>query len=87
MLVLDADTDIERTLHAALALEAALLTLGAADDIESVAQAIADGARNLTDAVLVTLMIASPDESGTRVIASGGMEADDADETGVDCLP
>ena len=87
MLALDADTDTERTLHAALALEAALLTLGAADDIESVVQAIADGARTLTDAVLVTLAIASPDESGTRVIASGGMEADDADETGVDRLP
>ncbi len=87
MLVLDADTDTERTLHAALALEAALLNLGAADDIESVAQAIADGARRLTGAVLVTLAIASPDGSGTRVIASGGMETDDADDAGVDRLP
>lgn len=87
MLVVDTDTDTEQTLHAALALEAALLNLGAADDIESVAQAIADGARCLTGAILVTLAIASPNGSGTRMIASGGMEADDADDTGVDRLP
>lgn len=86
MLILDADTDTERMLHTALALETALLNLGAADDIASVAQAIADGARHLTGAVLVTLAIASPNGSETRVIASGGMEANDADEGSVDQL-
>ncbi len=87
MLVLDADTDAERTLHVALALEAALLNLSAADDLESVAQAIADGARHLTGTILVTLATASPNGSGTRVSASGGMIANSADEAGVDQLP
>ncbi len=87
MLVFDADTDTERALHEALTLEAALLDLSAADDIESVAQAIADGARRLTGAVLVTLAVSSPDGSETQVIASGGMTADDANEAGVDHLP
>ncbi len=87
MLTIDADTDTEHTLREALLLEAILLDLGAADDVESVAQAIADGARRCTGAVLVTLMVPSSNGSGSSVIASGGMIVEDADEAGVDRLP
>lgn len=87
ILTLDATSDTERILCEALGLESVLLELGAADDIEAVAQAIADGARRFVDAVLVTLTMSSPDGSGTRVIASGGMATDSLDDTGVDQLP
>jgi diguanylate cyclase (GGDEF)-like protein len=87
MLALDADTDTESTLHDALTLEAVLMTLGMADEIEAVAQAIADGARQFMDAILVTLTVPSSDGSGTLIIASGGMTTEDVDETGVDQLP
>lgn len=87
MLALDAETDIESTLHDALTLEAVLMTLGMADEIEAVAQVIADGARQFMDAILVTLTVPSSDGSGTLIIASGGMTTEDIDETGVDQLP
>ncbi len=87
MLALNADTDTDQSMGEALTLDAALLTLGAADDIEAVAQAIADGARQFMDAILVTLTIASPDESGMVVIVSGGMAPDGGEEAGVDQLP
>ncbi len=88
MLVVDVDVDtgIGHTRHDALALEAALLDLGAADEIEAVARAIADSARRFVNAVLVTVTVPSPDGSGALMIASGGMTAD-ADETDMDHLP
>ncbi|MCA1724779.1 MAG: GGDEF domain-containing protein [Thermomicrobia bacterium] len=86
MLAFDANTDTERILHEAVALEAALLALGAADEVEAVAQAIADSARQFTDAVLVTLTVPSVNGSETQVIVSGGMAADDVNEAGVDQL-
>lgn len=87
MLALDANTDTERTLHEALALEAALIALGAADEVEAIAQAIADRTRQFMDAVLVTLTVPSVNGSRTLVIVSGGMTTDDVDEAGVDQLP
>ncbi|MHB8646665.1 MAG: GGDEF domain-containing protein [Thermomicrobiales bacterium] len=87
MLALDAEIDNEHALDDALTLEAVVLELGAADDIASVAQAIADGARQLTGAVLVTLTVSPSHGSGSLVIASGGLTAEEADEPGVDRLP
>jgi len=89
MLVAEAETETEtgQRLRETAALEAALMDLGAADEIEAVARAIADSARQLMDAVLVTIIVPSPDGSGTLVIASGGMAGGDADETDADHLP
>jgi diguanylate cyclase (GGDEF)-like protein len=87
MLALNADTDAEYALRDALTLEAVLIALGEADEIETVAQTIADGVRQFTDAILVTLTVPSSDGSRSLVIASGGMTTDDVDETGVDQLP
>lgn len=87
MLTVDAETETGRTLREALALEAALLDLGAADEIEAVAQAIADSARRFMNAMLVTITVPSPDGAGPLVIASGGMVGGDMDEVGVDQLP
>lgn len=87
MLVVDTETEMGQTLRETAALEAALLDLGTTDEIEAVAQAIADSARRLMDAVLVTITVPSPGGSGALVIASGGMTGDDADETGVGQLP
>ncbi len=87
MLAFGAISDTERILREAVSLEAALMDLGAADDIEAVAQAIADGARRFVDAVLVTLTLPSSDGLSTLVIASGGMTDDSLDDAGVDHLP
>ncbi|GEM_PF-3953340 len=87
MLALEAEIDTDHTLRDSLTLEAVLLELGAADDMESVAQAIADGARRFVDAVLVTLTVPSPDGLGILVIASGGMMDGSMEEVGVDQLP
>ncbi len=87
MLVMDAETETGLNRGEALALEAALIHLGAADEIEAVAQAIADGARQFMDAVLVTITLPSPDGSGMLVIASGGMTVGGGDDKGIDQLP
>lgn len=87
MLTVDTARETEETLPETLVLETALLALGAADDIEAVARAIADGARRFMDAVLVTLTVSAPDGSGTLVVASGGMIAAGADDADVDQLP
>jgi diguanylate cyclase (GGDEF)-like protein len=87
MLVVDADTDAERTLRDALALEAVLRELGAVDDVANVARVIADGVRRFMDAVLVTLTVPSPDGSPPLVIVSGGLADDGVDEAGADQLP
>jgi diguanylate cyclase (GGDEF)-like protein len=86
-LAFDTDTDADRAVRDDVALDAALMDLGAADDIEDVARIIADDVRRFMDAVLVTLTVPSPDGSGPLVIASGGMTDDGADEAGVDQLP
>lgn len=51
-------------------LESVLLILGAAYEYEAVAQAIADGARQLTGVTLVTLTMMKADGSGTMVVRS-----------------
>ncbi len=51
--------------------EDVLLALGAADDYEDVAQAIADGARRLTDVAIVTLTVLDAEGSGMSLATSG----------------
>jgi diguanylate cyclase (GGDEF)-like protein len=80
-------SDTEYIMRETLALDAALLELGAADDIKAVAQAIADGARQFVNAVLVTLTVPSSDGTSTLVFASGGMADDNQDDAGVDRMP
>lgn len=68
-------------------LEQVLLALGAADDYDAVARAIADGARQLAGAMLATLTVPAPDGVGTVVAVSGGLTATAPDDQGVDLLP
>lgn len=70
-----------------LQLERALLTLGAAQTYAEVTQAIADIARELTGAALVTLTVADAEGSGTTVVASGGLALPPTEAVGVDQLP
>src|SRR5262245_32768695 len=67
--------------------EQILLTLGAAQTYEEVAQAIADGARILSGAELVTLTLPTADGHGTTVVVSGGLIETGEGIVGVDQLP
>lgn len=87
MFAANADADTERALNDARMLEAALTAIGAVDDYEAVAHAIADGARQLVGTVLVTLTVFAVDGGGSLIVASGGMAPDAADGAGVDQLP
>jgi diguanylate cyclase (GGDEF)-like protein len=67
--------------------EQLLLALGAAQTYEEIAQTIADSARALTGAELVTLTVPTAEEHGTTVFASGGLARDEQETVGVDQLP
>lgn len=76
MLTANTDIDIESALRNVRLLETVLTTLGAVDEYEAVAQAIADGARQLVGIVLVTLTVRAVKGTGTLVVTSGGMPPD-----------
>jgi diguanylate cyclase (GGDEF)-like protein len=87
MLAADADTNPEGALRDARILENVLMELGAVDEYEAVAQAIADGARALAGTVLVTLTVRAIDDVGTLVVASGGAPPDAEGDGDADHLP
>jgi diguanylate cyclase (GGDEF)-like protein len=87
MFAANADADTERALDHARMLEATLAAIGAVDAYEAVARAIADGARQLSATLLVTLTVPAADGGGTLVVASGDMIPGMADDLDVDQLP
>lgn len=80
------DADTEAALRGARTLEAVLAALGAAEEYEAVAQAIADGARRIAGVMLATLTTPAVDGAGTLIVVSGGMPQTTGEED-ADHLP
>lgn len=87
MLAADTESNTESALRNAYILENVLVALGAADEYEAVAQAIADGARALAGTMLVTLTVRALDGAGTLVVASGAAPPDAEGDEDADHLP
>ncbi len=81
------DTDTEGALRDARLLESVLAELGAVDEYEAVANAIAEGARRLARTVLVTLTVPAVHGTGTLVVVSGGIAPDAEGDGDADHLP
>ncbi len=80
-------TETDTALDDAPQVERLLLLLGAAQTYAEVAQTIADVARELTGAALVTLTLRAAEGASTTVVASGGWELSATEAVGVDQLP
>src|SRR5436305_10091116 len=87
MIVTNVDEDTRHDRSREQTLETVLLALGALDDYAAVAQAIADGTRELVASILVTLIVPTLDGVGTIVVVSGGVAPDTLDAPGADALP
>lgn len=70
MFVVNLEAERDHTPRRDTLFEDALLALGAAYDYEDVAQAIADGARRLTDVAVVTLAVPDAEGSGVSLATS-----------------